>query len=173
MSSKLTENYQLCQWERTDKVLMEDFNADNAKIDGALAALAGSKADTSALDALARTVSGHTTSLSRLGNCGIQYFTYTGTGTCGQDKPTRVVFSVKPVFLLIFGTEELVLMAKNSEYPLFLGAYEAVNNKLILTTTRSHWDGNTLAIHSYEPITQMNRDGILYHVVAFYSQDGR
>ena len=34
-----TTNYKLCQWERSDKVLMEDFNEDNAKIDGALAAV--------------------------------------------------------------------------------------------------------------------------------------
>ena len=31
-----TQNYQLSQWERTDKVLMDDFNGDNAKIDSAL-----------------------------------------------------------------------------------------------------------------------------------------
>ena len=31
-----TENYQLNQWEQTDRVLMEDFNADNAKLDAAL-----------------------------------------------------------------------------------------------------------------------------------------
>ena len=33
---KRTQNYQLCQWEATDKVLHTDFNADNAKIDEAL-----------------------------------------------------------------------------------------------------------------------------------------
>ena len=31
-----TTNYKLCQWERSDKVLMEDFNADNAKLDAAI-----------------------------------------------------------------------------------------------------------------------------------------
>lgn len=36
MSSNHTKNYSLCQWEKTDKVLMEDFNADNARIDVAL-----------------------------------------------------------------------------------------------------------------------------------------
>ena len=33
-----TENYQLNQWEQSDRVLMEDFNADNAKLDAALKA---------------------------------------------------------------------------------------------------------------------------------------
>ena len=36
MPSNQTSNYQLSQWERSDKVQMEDFNADNAKIDEAL-----------------------------------------------------------------------------------------------------------------------------------------
>ena len=36
MPTNHTPNYQLSQWERDDRILMEDFNADNAKIDGAL-----------------------------------------------------------------------------------------------------------------------------------------
>ena len=61
MPTNHTENYQLSQWERSDRILMEDFNADNAKIDAALKAgadarttLAGQvakKAEKSALDA--------------------------------------------------------------------------------------------------------------------------
>ena len=38
-STNKTENFALNQWVGTDPVLMEDFNADNAKIDAALAAL--------------------------------------------------------------------------------------------------------------------------------------
>ena len=33
-----TANYQLNQWAKSDRVLMDDFNADNAKIDAALKA---------------------------------------------------------------------------------------------------------------------------------------
>ena len=33
-----TEHYQLNQWDASDRVLIADFNADNAKIDAALAA---------------------------------------------------------------------------------------------------------------------------------------
>ena len=29
MASNQTERYGLSQWEKTDKVIMEDFNADN------------------------------------------------------------------------------------------------------------------------------------------------
>ena len=35
---KKTEHYQLNQWEYPDRILMSDFNADNARIDAALAA---------------------------------------------------------------------------------------------------------------------------------------
>ncbi len=33
---KTTPNYKLNQWERHDRVLMDDFNADNAKLDAAI-----------------------------------------------------------------------------------------------------------------------------------------
>ena len=34
-----TTNYQLNQWAKSDRLMMDDFNADNAKIDAALGAL--------------------------------------------------------------------------------------------------------------------------------------
>lgn len=43
-----TEHYQLNQWEKTDRILMEDFNGDNAKLDAALAALRALSASESA-----------------------------------------------------------------------------------------------------------------------------
>lgn len=33
---KKTANYSLNQWEKTDRIQMEDFNADNAKLEAAL-----------------------------------------------------------------------------------------------------------------------------------------
>ena len=35
---KKTTNYQLNQWEKSDRIMMDDFNSDNEKIDTALAA---------------------------------------------------------------------------------------------------------------------------------------
>lgn len=37
---KQTEQYQLSQWEQEDRILREDFNANNAKVDAALKAVA-------------------------------------------------------------------------------------------------------------------------------------
>ena len=38
MPSNQTANYALNQWVKSDQVRMEDFNADNAKLDAALKA---------------------------------------------------------------------------------------------------------------------------------------
>lgn len=45
-----TTNYQLNQWEKTDRILMADFNGDNSKVDAALK----SSADAAAAEAAAR-----------------------------------------------------------------------------------------------------------------------
>ena len=61
MASNHTANYNLNQWEATDKVLRTEFNEDNSKIDAALNGLAGQvaeKAAQSAVTALTQTVSG-------------------------------------------------------------------------------------------------------------------
>ena len=38
MASQQTPNYRLSRWAGTDRIMMDDFNADNAKIDAALKA---------------------------------------------------------------------------------------------------------------------------------------
>ena len=65
-----TDGYQLNQWRMEDRIQMQDFNADNAKIDAAL----------SRHSALLTDLSVHK------GNCRIEYRAYTGTGCCGPDK---------------------------------------------------------------------------------------
>ena len=60
MASGQTQYYGLSQWEAADKVERVDFNSDNAKIDGALRALAeqaGRKADKSTVTNLSSVVS--------------------------------------------------------------------------------------------------------------------
>ena len=34
-----TSNYKLNQWDKTDRIMMEDFNSDNQKIDEAIKAV--------------------------------------------------------------------------------------------------------------------------------------
>ena len=91
MPSNQTPNYQLSQWERTDKVLMEDFNADNAKIDAALAAL---KAQA---DSQQSAVAQHGSSIARLGSCQVYATTYTGDGSISKS----LSFPAYPVFVYV------------------------------------------------------------------------
>ena len=55
-----TANFQLTQWEKTDRIMMEDFNRDNAAID---TALKGNADKAAALQ----------TALASCGNCKIVY----------------------------------------------------------------------------------------------------
>ena len=71
-----TANYGLSQWEATDRILMEDFNKDNGKIDTAL------KENADNIAALETAVAGK-------GNCQFSYGTYTGSGTYGTGHPTK------------------------------------------------------------------------------------
>lgn len=114
MSSKHTPNYNLSQWEKTDQVLMEDFNADNAKIDAALNGLRSSlngKASTSALSGLQSTVSGLSTTLGSKGNCILYTTTYRGTGKYGEENPSSLTFPHRPmVVFLVSGRSRLTLV---------------------------------------------------------------
>ena len=113
MSTNYTQNYHLSQWSRSDKVLMEEFNADNAKIDAALAGKAEAasvtalsrrvdgKADVSSLNSLAQTVTSHGISLAGKGNCRIYTGSYTGTGTYGKNDQSSFTFPKRPVLIFI------------------------------------------------------------------------
>ena len=94
MNLNQTTNYQLSQWESTDRILMSDFNSDNAKLD-------------EALGTLSQTVTGHTTALAQKGNCRIEYQTYTGNGASAR----AFTFSGKPRLICIVGSENYFLLA--------------------------------------------------------------
>ena len=66
MPTSQTPNYALIQWSQDDHILMEDFNADNAKIDAALASQA-------------ETLTDHAAVLTKLSNCRVHF-----TSLCGQ-----------------------------------------------------------------------------------------
>ena len=81
-----TANYRLSQWENTDRILMEDFNTDNSKID---AALTGLDTRAAALEAAA----------GGFGNCQISVTTYVGDGLASK----TLTFDDDPQFLFISG----------------------------------------------------------------------
>ncbi|MGN0968963.1 MAG: hypothetical protein ACI4O3_06800 [Oscillospiraceae bacterium] len=90
-----TENYQLCQWEASDPIRREDFNADNAAIDAALKALAD-------------------------GALKIQVGSYVGTGKCALNgssltgTPPTLTPGFKPSFVLVYGYGYMGLFFRGS-----------------------------------------------------------
>ena len=74
---KQTTNYKLSQWEKSDRIQMEDFNGDNAKLEAALKAQAGTlaahgasldgmKTHAATLSAHESTLAAHTASLNAM-----------------------------------------------------------------------------------------------------------
>ena len=107
MATNHTTNYELNQWISTDQVLRTDFNADNAKLDAALAGKAeaetvsalqtavASKAAQTALDLLETRVA-ELEALPRLVTG-----TYTGDGTASR----TISLGFTPKALLVFTSE--------------------------------------------------------------------
>ena len=85
MSTNHTETYNLSQWEKSDKVLMEDFNADNAIIDATL------KRIFSEIDSI-RYI------LEEKGNAMPYTYNYTGRGNQNVALP----FNHRPAIVFVF-----------------------------------------------------------------------
>ena len=150
-----TANYQLSQWESTDRILMADFNGDNAKIDAALKANADAAASAAAA-AAAR------------GNCQIWADTYTGSGKAGSGNKNSIAFPQKPVLFRI-------CQADNSYHTVsFHGCKELyVMNGASAYICTASWSGNTLSwYHERDYVLQLNDINKVYHVVALFAMDG-
>ena len=139
-----TQNYQLSQWESTDRILMSDFNSDNAKLD-------------EALGTLAQTVTGHTTALAQKGNCQLYVTTYAGTGQYGQAHPQSLTFPKLP---------RLVILGSSNGHLMFFGRGQSVVTGIQLDHnepcfwTSVTWYGESAA-------QQMNYSGFTYYALAF------
>ncbi len=78
-----TEHFQLNQWELTDRIMMEDFNADNKKID----------------DLLHKTVQ----QIEEVRDTQLQFFKgeYTGTGVYGAANQNTLTFPFAPKLVVV------------------------------------------------------------------------
>ena len=144
-----TANFQLTQWEKTDRIMMEDFNRDNAAIDAALK----SNADKAA--ALQ-------TALASCGNCKIVAKTYVGTGQNGQDHPNTLTFDSQPLFVIIgtYETRNLYLLSGCKSANLTFSSSEV--------GISVSWNGNQVSWYaSQNAAVQFNVNNVTYHVVAF------
>jgi len=186
MASNYTSNYNLCQWEASDKVLRTEFNEDNAKIDAAIKAVDNSKASTSALNSLKATVNGKASqsaldaltqtvntkadksALDSLSSTVSGQGTALGKRNCavhcatysGNGNQTRTfTYSGKPWLVLFFRYDGFVTIAvRGSERGFMTGSPSACN----ITFS---WSGNSLTAGNAPNF--INYSGQTYVSIAF------
>ena len=147
-----TANFQLTQWEKTDRIMMEDFNRDNAAID---TALKGNADKAAALQ----------TALASCGNCKIVYGTYTGNGKSGSANPNKLTFDGKPVLVIVQAQSNTT----NYDFHLRLvrGCGWAVGDRGNYSYTNSvAWGENFVSWTNDDAETQFNLQGSVYSYIA-------
>ena len=147
-----TANFQLTQWEKTDRILMEVFNSDNEKIDTAL------KSNADGVAALQ-------TALASCGNCKIVYGTYTGNGKSGSANPNKLTFDGKPVLVIVQAQSNTT----NYDFHLRLvrGCGWAVGDRGNYSYTNSvAWGENFVSWTNDDAETQFNLQGSVYSYIA-------
>ena len=134
-----TENYQLPQWEETDRVLMADFNAMTAKLEAGLSEL---------LAGLPKLATG----------------TYAGTGEYGASHPNTLTFDFKPYVLLCYNRSSYstpALFIRGEER--YLADYGNSYAEMLLT-----WGENSVSWYNTEDEhRQLNYESATYRYLAF------
>lgn len=142
MATNQTEIYKLNQWVKEDHVLMEDFNADNQKLEAAL----------KELSTRARVV----------------HATYTGTGTYGQSNPTRLDFAATlgtaPKFLYVTEKDAsyslLLVKGMTIQKPFYNASNEPELCYVEWTETGVRWYNTSRNTY------QLNISGEVYYYIA-------
>ena len=147
-----TANFQLTQWEKTDRIMMEAFNRDNAAID---TALKGNADKAAALQ----------TALASCGNCKIVYGTYTGNGKSGSANPNKLTFDGKPVLVIVQAQSNTT----NYDFHLRMirGCNWAVGDRGNYSYTNSvAWGENFVSWTNDDAETQFNLQNSVYSYIA-------
>lgn len=156
MASNYTENYGLCQWEATDQVLREEFNQDHVKIDETLKALANKDL---ALESAMTTVA------AAAGNCQMELITYTGTGTYGTGKGTKITFSHIPDIYFIVGDLALVTGQGGNQTPLLV-AQDKIYDESFVDDINVTWnDTQVTLVNGVDARYQMNSKSKQYWIL--------
>ena len=150
-----TANFQLTQWEKTDRILMEEFNSDNEKIDTAL------KSSADGVAALQ-------TALAGAGNCEIGMISYTGTGKNGDSNPTTVTFPKMPAGFFLCGAKNYLVVRGGDDHACMI--YYTGSTTYVSQMPVS-WKGNQFQISSTKPSYQLNEEGVPYWGLAFYQKN--
>lgn len=140
-----TPNYALSQWDEQDRILREDFNANNAKVEQALAEQAEQLAPIAA-------------QISKLGNCQLYTTTYTGTGKVAVITQT---FPHKPIVVMVNSSDGKGKAIFSNGMPQVTLMHN-ISNPLTLT-----WNGNSASWYfNGSTETGLNESGKTYYVAA-------
>ena len=155
-----TENYQLPQWEESDRVLMADFNAMTAKLEAGLTGKADA-ADLAALEA------------AQASQLRVATGSYTGKGKSGSEHPNSITFPFPP---------QIVFIAKNSDQQNIAGTVffrgQSKSSGMGVADSGDQlgfkltWSGNTLSWYTTmssatDPVSrQFNTSGVTYCYLA-------
>jgi len=165
-----TQTYNLNQWEPNDRILREDFNADNAKLDAALRSLSSSlsgKASASTVNSLSQMVAQHTTTLAKKGNCRVYTTSYTGTGYCGDSHKNSLSFPSKPMVVFITGNSARLSLYQGAAFAWGEDTHGTLGYAVYVT-----WSGNSVSWYSENTKAQMNNgSGTTYNVIALLQTD--
>ena len=132
-----TTNYQLNQWAKSDRIMMDDFNTDNQKIDAAIKAVA---------DGGLKLVTG----------------SYVGAGSYGASSPNTLTFASQPKLVIIFGAYTIIAPNPAQWAPTLDSS--GVDRTYGCSLT---WNGNQLSwSNSSEDSRQCNTAGVTYHYIA-------
>ena len=147
-----TETCGLSQWEKPARILMEDFNADNAKIDAAI------RAEAEARQAAI------TAAMASAGNCSMEMGQYTGTGEYGATVKRTLTFAKKPLMVIVQNRDE----HPNCRLFLIQGctwgySRDDTNSRSVVT-----WSGNSVTWYSENTVDAcMNYKNKVYTYIAF------
>ena len=141
-----TANYGLNQWDAGDRIMMEDFNADNAKVEQALG---DHEERVSTLEAAS----------AGFGSCVFYATSYKGT-TNDVSTPS-LTFPHKPMVLLVgnpdAGYTNLIAWQGQPKARVVGGTGYDIN----LT-----WEGNTVSWTGYNSEYTLNKNNVTYYVLA-------
>jgi len=145
MSTNKTTNLNLHQWAQTDPIHRTEFNENFAHLDSAVSTLQ--------------------TAIQTAGNCEMEVITYTGTGTYGDGKATKINFTQKPDVYFIAGDLAFIAGHSGTSSPTMIVKDATYSGSFVGTTTAS-WSGTQLSLSSgSEPRYQMNTKNKAYWVL--------
>lgn len=165
-----TEHLELNKWAQTDRILMDDFNSDNDKLDAALGDLMGT------VETHTATLAQHAALLPKLGNCQIYTTSYVGTGN--GDPGLILTFSYPVLFLAIMPDASVptqdISSASYSGYYVRGGRFHIYGyDRSYLNNVELTNSGKTFRMFSsnYSGADIMNYADRTYHVVALLAAD--